>query len=49
MEMIQRTLEVERVSNLVMGFGWHINEVKTEGDKIIISIEKTVTPPPAAS
>ena len=44
METIQRTLEVERVSNLVMGFGWHITEVKTDGDKLVLTMEKTIPP-----
>lgn len=42
METIQRTLEVERVTNLVMGFGWHVNEVKTDGDKLFVTMEKEV-------
>lgn len=49
MEMIQRTLEVERVTNLVMGFGWHVTEVKTDGDKLIIAMEKTIPSPPKAA
>jgi len=49
METIQRTLEVERVTNLVMGFGWHVSEVKTDGDKLILTLEKTVSAPPKAA
>ena len=49
METIQRTLEVERVVNLIKGFGWHAAEVKTDGDKLIITMEKTVPVPPKAA
>jgi len=49
MEAIQRTLEVERVTNLVMGFGWHVTEVKTDGDKLVLTIEKAIPSPPKAA
>jgi hypothetical protein len=42
MEMIQRTLEVERVVNLIAAFGWNVESEKVEGDKITITIEKTI-------
>jgi len=44
MEKIQRTIEIERVVNLVKGFGWELHETKVEGKMIIITIKKTVTP-----
>jgi len=47
MEQIQRTIEIERVVNLIKGFGWELMETKVEGDTIQISIKKTVTPPAA--
>ena len=49
METIQRTLEVERVTNLVMGFGWHVSEVKADGDKLVLTMEKTIPSPPKAA
>lgn len=49
MEKIQRTLEVERIVNLVKGFGWELVETKTEGDVLRIVIEKKVSPPSPAS
>lgn len=44
MELIQRTLEVERVVNLVAAFEWKVVKEEVVGDKIIITIEKTVAP-----
>ena len=44
MGKIQRTLEVERIVNLVKGFGWEIVESKAEGEELWITIKKTVTP-----
>ena len=49
MERIQRTLEVERIVNLVKGFGWDLVESKADGDTLRITIEKKVGPPPAAA
>jgi len=43
MEMIQRTLEVERVVNLIAAFEWKVVKEEVVGDKIIITIEKSVT------
>lgn len=48
MEMIQRTLEVERIVNLVRGFGWELVETKAQGDEIQIIIKKKVLPPSVA-
>jgi len=42
MEIIQRTLEVERVVNLVSAFGWKVEKEEVVGDKIVITIGKTV-------
>lgn len=44
METIQKTIEVERVVNLVKGFGWEIVTVNTEGDELFISFKKLVKP-----
>ena len=44
MEKIQRTLEVERVVNLVKGFGWDLVSTGVEGDTLTIIIKKMVTP-----
>lgn len=44
MEQIQRTIEVERVVNLVKGFGWELVDSRVDGDTIQISIKKTVLP-----
>ncbi|MBU1621911.1 MAG: hypothetical protein KKF27_20630 [Gammaproteobacteria bacterium] len=38
-------LEVERVMNLIRGFGWEKREEKLEADKVILVIEKKVTIP----
>lgn len=42
MEIIQRTLEVERVVNLIAAFEWKVVKEEVVGDKIIITIEKTL-------
>jgi len=44
MEQIQRTIEIERVVNLIKGFGWELVETKVEGETIQIAIKKTVLP-----
>jgi len=49
MEKIQRTIEIERVVNLVKGFGWELVDTSVEGDTIAIKIQKTVTPPAPAA
>lgn len=49
MELVQRTLEVERVVNLAKGFGWSLINTQVEGDTIKITIEKKVAPLPAAT
>ena len=46
MERIQRTLEVERIVNLVKGFGWDLVESKVDGDVLRITIEKKVPATP---
>ena len=42
MEMVQRTLEVERVVNLIAAFEWKVVKEEVVGDKIIITIKKTI-------
>jgi len=44
MEIIQRTLEVERVVNLITAFEWKVIKEEVVGDKIIMTIEKTIGP-----
>ena len=44
MEMVQRTLEVERVVNLIAAFGWKVDNEEVRGDEITITIKKTVGP-----
>ena len=46
MERLQRTLEVERIVNLVKGFGWDLVESKVDGDTLRITIEKKVLATP---
>jgi len=47
MDPVQRTLEVERITNLVRGFGWEKMEEVVEGNRLRLVIEKTIpeTPP----
>lgn len=42
MEIIQRTLDVERVVNLVAAFEWKVVKEEVVGDKLVITIEKTI-------
>lgn len=44
MEQVQRTIEVERVVNLVKGFGWDLVETNVDGETIKIIIKKVVKP-----
>ena len=45
MENVKKSLEIERVVNLCRGFGWEKTAEKIEGDKIILTIEKTLESP----
>ena len=45
MQEVQRVLEIERVVNLVRGFGWDKTVENVEGDKITLTIEKTLESP----
>lgn len=38
-------LEVERVMNLVRGFGWDKKEEKLEADKVVLVIQKKLPEP----
>jgi hypothetical protein len=49
MEIIRRTLEVERVINLVAAFEWKVAKEEVVGDKIIITIEKTIPSVPVSA
>jgi len=49
MELIQRTLEVERVINLIAAFGWKVVKEEVVGDKITINIEKIVPAGPVSA
>ena len=37
-------IEIERIVNLVAGFGWKKKEEKVEPDKVTITLSKEVTP-----
>jgi len=37
-------LEIDRVGNLITGFGWHITKQEFTADKIIVVIEKSRSP-----
>ena len=45
MASVQQTLEIERIVNLARGFGWEKTAEVVEGDKIILTIEKTIQSP----
>lgn len=45
MPMIQQTLEIERVVNLVRGFGWEKTREEIKDGKIILTIEKPLESP----
>ena len=45
MESVQQTLEVERIVNIARGFGWDRVKEEVQGDKLIITIEKTIESP----
>lgn len=40
-----REIEVERLVNIVRGFGWEKQEERLEGDYLIISLQKKWIPP----
>lgn len=48
MDTVQRTLEVERITNLVRGFGWEKKEEVVEDNVLRLVIEKTIPEVPAA-
>lgn len=41
---VQRTLEVERIVNLVKGFGWNKVEEVVDGNEVKIAFKKTIRP-----
>jgi len=45
MASVQQTLEIERIINLARGFDWEKTSEVVEGDKIILTIEKTIQSP----
>ena len=45
MEKVQRTLEIERIVNLVKAFGWDLDATEAEGSVLKVSFEKKVEPP----
>lgn len=47
MDPVRRTLEVERITNLIRGFGWDKKEEVVEDNVLRLVIEKTIpeTPP----
>jgi len=44
MEAVERSLEMDRVTTLVAAFGWKVVKQEFEDEKLIATIEKTVTP-----
>lgn len=44
MDPVRRTLEVERIINLIRGFGWDKKSEDVDGDVIRLSIEKKIVP-----
>lgn len=49
MEKVQETIEIERIVNLVRGFGWELKQTVVEGETIRLQIEKNVTSPASPS
>ena len=45
MELVQQTLEIERIVNLARGFGWEKTGEEIKDDKIILTIEKPLESP----
>lgn len=43
-----REIEVERLVNLVRGFGWEKREERLEGDRLIVVLDKRWLPPAPA-
>lgn len=39
-----KQFELDRVINMLRSFGWSVVKTEFQGDKIIIQMEKTVTP-----
>jgi hypothetical protein len=44
MDKAQRVIEVERVVNLLKGFGWVLESTKEDQTSLQITVKKTVTP-----
>jgi len=49
MPEILQTLEIERLVNLVKGFGWDKVSETTSDGKVVITVEKTIKPGVAVS
>ena len=45
MDSTQKTMEVERILNLVRGFGWEKVSEEVDEKFIILRIQKPLTPP----
>jgi len=45
---LQATMEVERLVNLIRGFGWNKIIEEIDGDVIVLKIQKSLTFPPSA-
>lgn len=43
------TIEVERISNLVRGFGWEKKKEEVIGDKIVVTFEKKMESKPVGT
>lgn len=46
MAEVEDKLDIDRVSNLVTGFGWRITKTETTTDRLILTLEKNRTPGP---
>lgn len=44
MDKAQRIIEVQRVVNLVRGFGWELETIREDSTSLQITIMKAVTP-----
>ena len=45
MEDVQKRLEVERITNLIRGFGWEKVGEDIDDKFIVLRVQKAITPP----
>lgn len=48
MDKLQKTIEQERIVNLVRGFGWVMTKEEVEGEVLRLTIEKKLESPPGS-